>query len=213
MSPLRYTLLTDGSSDAVLRHPIEWIAIQSGLALLDGQWADLRMLPDPPRSLPERIKASLRLYPCDILLVHRDAEREPRSNRITEIESAMARVEAHPPLVCVVPVRMTDAWLLHDEAAIRMAAGNPNGTAELPTLPQVGEAESLADPKHILSEALLEATGHLGQRRQRARRDFGRMRRRLAELIDDYAPLRQLPAFATFEEDLLSVLRQHSELR
>jgi hypothetical protein len=31
----------------------------------------------------------------------------------------------------VVPVRMTEAWLLADEFAIRSAPGNPNGTQSL----------------------------------------------------------------------------------
>jgi hypothetical protein len=40
------------------------------------------------------------------------------------------------PVVCVVPVRMMEAWLLIDEMAIRRVAGNPNGRIpiELPVL-------------------------------------------------------------------------------
>jgi len=44
------------------------------------------------------------------------------SNRVREIREAVTH-----PHVALVPVRMTEAWFLHDEEAIRRASGNPNG--------------------------------------------------------------------------------------
>ena len=108
------------------------------------------------------------LYPCDLLFVHRDAEGVPHRSRVEEIEIAMQEVRAvHegaglPPHVVVVPVRMTEAWLLFDEAAIRRAAGNPNGRVSLQLPP--GDPEEIADPKQLLHD-LLRTASELGGRR------------------------------------------------
>ncbi|MEH1908405.1 MAG: hypothetical protein V7K95_12085 [Nostoc sp.] len=82
---------------------------------IQSNWADLRRLPKPPKKLLPRIINSLELYPCNLLFIHRDAEREPREKRITEILEALKAVKKSvvvPPHVCVIPVRMQEAWLL-----------------------------------------------------------------------------------------------------
>jgi hypothetical protein len=53
------------------------------------------------------------------------------------------------PVVCVIPVKMTEAWLLIDEKAIREAAGNPKGRQPL-NLPKPSKTEELSDPKETL---------------------------------------------------------------
>ncbi|MHC5830744.1 MAG: hypothetical protein ACYT04_86055, partial [Nostoc sp.] len=102
---------------------------------IQSNWADLRRLPKPPKKLLPRIINSLELYPCNLLFIHRDAEREPREKRITEIlealQEAVKKSVVVPPHVCVIPVRMQEAWLLFDEAALRKAAGNPSGRQPL----------------------------------------------------------------------------------
>jgi hypothetical protein len=138
-------------------------------------------------------------------MIHRDAENEPLERRISEIEEAAAAARQAVTHVCVVPVRMVEAWLLHDESAIRRAAGNPNGTRPL-DLPEVNRVEELADPKKHLERALLDAVADRGRRRQRAKREFGERRRRVAELVTSYSPLRQLEAFASFERRLVEAL-------
>jgi len=124
-------------------------------------WADLAGLPNLPKKLSfsERIKIAIELHPCDLLFVHRDAETEPRENRVAEIHKAVkeAGKSVSLPIVCVVPVRMTEAWLLFDEAAIRTAAGNPNGKRVL-QLPKMARVENEPDPKELLYELLREAS-------------------------------------------------------
>jgi hypothetical protein len=198
-------LLTDGSSDDSLRYPIDWLLRDLGWLEVDGAWADLRSLRNPPRDLPERVRQACFLFPCDLLMIHRDAENEPLERRISEIEEAATAARRAAPHVCVVPVRMVEAWLLHDESAIRRAAGNPNGTRPL-DLPDVARVEELADPKTHLRRALLDAVADRGRHRRRAKREFGERRRRVAELITNYSPLRQLEAFASFERRLVEAL-------
>jgi hypothetical protein len=209
MNTLRFTLVADGPADAVLLHPLRWLLIACGVRrAIEPAWADFRQLPTPPAKLDGRIEAALKLYPCELLFVHRDAERDPRVNRVDEIQGAVRRVSADlfasRPYVCVVPVRMTEAWFLFDEAAIRRAAGNPAGTVQL-SLPPLIRIEELPDPKESLRELLRTAT-ELPQRRLR-KFDESRAFRRLAELIDDFGPVRNLPAFAALESEVQAVIR------
>jgi hypothetical protein len=104
MEALRYTLLSDGSSDQVLMPILTWLLRAQGInGAIQPEWADLRRLPKPPRTLPERISRSLELYPCDVLFVHRDAEGSLPLVRTEEIQQALAmaarRVQV-PPNVC-----------------------------------------------------------------------------------------------------------------
>ena len=93
---------------------------------------------------------------------------------------------------------MTEAWLLIDEKAIRQAADNPNGTERL-ELPPIQKLESLPDPKQWLHEALVLASEKKGRRLQQFKRDLPSRIHRVAALIDDFSPLRRLPAFQQFE--------------
>jgi len=172
------------------------------------QWPDLRLLLQPPQSLADRIKEAIDLAPCDLLFVHRDADRGPRDGRVSEIHGALATV-LDQPTVCVIPVRMTETWLLFDEEAIRRAAGNPNGTQPL-GLPGTAILESLSSPKEALENALRTATGHTGRRLRRW--SPAQAVHRLATLIEDFAPLRRLPAFVAFEQELERVLGENEWL-
>lgn len=148
MKTLTATLITDGTSDRTLLPIVQY--------LLD-EWSPL-----PHRtlfaeglhsgSLKSRIPRVIELFPCDLLFIHRDAEREPLANRVQEIRTALAEsVTQHRPHICLVPVRMTESWLLLDERAIRSAAGNPEGRIPL-KLPKANAIEELADPKSKLFE-------------------------------------------------------------
>jgi hypothetical protein len=206
MRELRYTLLSDGSSDQALMHVLDWLLGEHAADhAIQSEWADLRRLPNPPKTLPERIRRALEMYPCDLLCVHRDAETEPRGVRVAEIRRAVEAVADTTcvPAVCVVPVRMLEAWLLFDEAALRRASGNPNGKQPL-WLPDKSELEGLPDPKSVLHELLREASGLRGRRR--SRRPVGKLAVRVAELTGDFSPLRALPAFSSLEEELRQVV-------
>ena len=129
-SELRYTLLSDGSSDAALMPILDWLLIEHGVNKpIQSQWADLRRLRQPPDELSDRIRVALEFYPCDLLFIHRDAEKASYAERAGEIRNALTKIAEGdlPPNVYVIPVRMTEAWLLFDESAIRFAAGNRNG--------------------------------------------------------------------------------------
>ena len=167
-----------------------------------GSWFDPRKFAPPSLGLQESVRRALQFHPCEILFVHRDSEGQPPTTRYDEIQGAVEEAVPAPervPYVCVVPVRMTEAWLLFDETAIRRAAGNPNGRMPL-ELPPVAKAEELPDPKFLLVRAFRTASGQSGRRLKKL--NVQARRTRLAELITDFSPLRQLPAFSRLEEDL-----------
>jgi hypothetical protein len=112
------------------------------------------------------------------------------------------------PHVCVIPVRMTEAWLMFDETAIRRASGNPNGNVPL-DLPPLKNLESLADPKEVLHKALCKASQRHGRRLKKWRPDEAVAW--ITHHAGDFSPLRQLPAFAALEEDVKVFARSFTD--
>jgi hypothetical protein len=210
LSSVRYTLVTDGASDRALLSVLDWFWLDVVQVAANGEWFDPRPFAPPTLSLEQSIKLALDLYPCEVLFIHRDAEKQPADIRYQQIRSAVnaaVKPTEGVPYVCVVPVRMTEAWLLFDETAIRRAAGNPNGCVPL-GLPSLTEVERLPDPKTVLLHAIRKASGRTGRRLKKL--NESECRARLAELIRDFSPLRKLDAFARLESDLLSVAAQLS---
>ncbi len=211
MSELRFTLLSDGPSDRALIPILTWLLQEHTFdRAIQSEWADLRRLPQKPRSLAERIIRSVELFPCDLLFVHRDAEREPLETRVSEIRRAVQEaINAGTiiPTICVVPVRMQEAWLLFDEPAIRRTAGNPNGSEPL-AMPPLNRLELLPDPKEILYQLLRSASGLKGRRLIRFQaRSYAPQ---VSEFLEDFRPLRSLPAFRVVESELSTlVVNQH----
>jgi hypothetical protein len=199
---LEATLLTDGSSDRMLAPLVE--------AVLEiycpRPFVVRHALGVPAGELRPRVMAALERYPCELLFVHRDAEAQTVEQREREVASALEHIPRAAGLlrVLIVPVRMTEAWLLVDESAIRAAAGNPNGQVRL-NLPTPNRVESV-DAKDVLKTAL-EAATELGARRRR-RFDFAVARQRVADCLSDYALLRKLPSFRHFEEQVRSLFAQ-----
>jgi hypothetical protein len=202
MDVLEFTLVSEGSSDRVLVPILEWLLRQRVRCGVQGDWADLRRAEPAPRSLGDKVRRAIEEYPCHLLCVHRDADRGSRDDRVREIRAALAGIE-NPPAVCVVPVRMTEAWLLVDEAALREAAGYPSGKMPL-AFPGLGVLESLPNPKGVLHELLMNASGFKGRRLQKFRPEEAM--HRLVNLIRDYSCLRQLAAFRALEQELREVL-------
>ena len=198
MREIASTLVTDGRSDRVLLHILDWVWRQHGV-MPRGEWFDPYRLPRRPSGLVDRLAQALRSFPCDVLMVHRDAEGQPPETRRQEIVSAVRQAAVTDPHVCVVPVRMTEAWLLFNESAIRKAAGNPCGTQPL-SVPPLRGIEGHPDPKRVLVGALRTASGLAGRRLSKL--NFGEARHRLAEALTDYSPLRVLPAFQQLEADV-----------
>ncbi|WP_375419313.1 hypothetical protein [uncultured Hymenobacter sp.] len=210
MSLLTATLIADGSSDSLLKPILEWVLAQY---LPAGTTVDIRVpewgrlpLSRPLRTLPEKLLAAQQFFPADLYFIHRDAEKDstwPLRNQ--EIDEGVAKVfqQKFPVYARVVPVQMTETWLLHNEDAIRLAAENPSGRMALP-LPDVHSLELLKQAKTVLLAILREASGLTGRRLLRFE---AHERRRLHRLVDlqqeeGFHALRALPAFQRLEEEV-----------
>ena len=197
---LTYTLIADGSSDRALIPIINWTLDQIGDLRYTSQYAEVSLRRSA--GLSRRAEAAIKVYECDILFVHRDAETFAMDRRIEEIRSSLTKLGK--PYVPVVPVRMTEAWLLVDEQAIRSAASNPNGQAGL-NMPRMDCLEKIPDPKNTLFEKLKLASELPSGRLRKFRPES--CRHRVAELISDFSQLRKLSAFVQFETDLIECVQ------
>ena len=211
MDELRYTLVADGSSDAALIPILNWLLIQNGVRCpIQAEWADLGVLPLPGRpKLLHKIRVSLDFYPCDLLFIHRDAERETREKRMQEIHDAIADlpIELSPVFVCVIPIRMQEAWLLIDETAIKNAAGNRRYGGQL-ELPPLNLLKRIPDPKDLLNKLLTQASDL--NRRRRRNFQVAKRARRVPGFVEDFSPLRQLSAFVALEEEVSSAIQANN---
>ena len=112
-----------------------------------------------------------------------------------------------PTFVCVIPVRMQEAWSLIDETAIKVAAGNRNYDGQL-ELPPVSRLERIPDPKDVLN-GLLRQASDLNRRRQR-NFSVAKHAKRVTEFIEDFSPLRRLSAIAALEREIRSTILENN---
>ena len=203
---MRFLLACEGQSDAGLIPHIERLIVEhSDEGTVEGEsWFH-------HSPLEKKVRTGMHAAGniVDVLFVHRDANSAGADARFQEIARAVEVAGVAVPWVSVVPVRMTEAWLLLDEAAIRKAVGRPNGRAPL-DLPTPREAERRADPKQILADAFLAASEATGRREKRIRRDFSSLRRRLLTDLPIDGPVTQLASWTRFRDDTLATLTSAS---
>ncbi|MFB6393962.1 hypothetical protein [Polymorphospora lycopeni] len=203
----RGVFLGEGSTDDGISVHIERIATECGIGVqLTAPAADL--LPTTDRTIAGKLRALARLGGrYDIVFVHRDADNAGRDARISEISSGISEVMPDAVRVPVVPVRMTEAWLVLDEGPIREVAGNPNGRVRL-KIPTAREAERIADPKALLKELIADASETTGRRRKSLQAAFPYNRRRLLEELDPNGPVRFLDSWLHFVSDTIKGLQK-----
>lgn len=205
--------VAEGSSDAPLADLVTGLFAARGVSVQltrpDFSLLDERV----PRDVASRVAAGRRLMEgraVDFVVVHRDVDTATLSERLAEVQEALHVAGVDAPLVPVLPVRMTEAWLLLDEAAIRTVAGNPRGR-QLLSLPKLHEVERLADPKARLRESLLAAADVRGRRRSRLDRRFDNHRRQLLERLDPIGPVTQLSSWVALVADVDDATAQLNE--
>ena len=198
---VRCLLVCEGSSDTALASHVQRLFIGYGCPQSEFTTAA------SGRQLVDKIRNGLgSVNRYSLLFVHRDADRNGSNARYGEISRAVEEARYSGPWVGIVPVRMTEAWLLLDEVAIRNAVGNPNGRTRL-DLPSAAEAERMADPKSALRSALLTAGEVEGRRRRKMARRYPGLRNRLLENLPVGGPLEELESWSTFRDDTVAALQ------
>lgn len=199
--------IAEGTSDAPLADIVERLFLERhevSVRLSQPDFANLKIAKD----VRTRVEAAVTLAGSDVdlVVVHRDADSAGWRTRRDEIVAAHLSAATSSRLVPIIPVRMTEAWLLLDEDAIRRVAGNPNGKSNL-DLPSVKAAESVADPKELLQKCILAAADETGRRRDRVRKRFSQNRRQLLELLDTSGPVSSLASWQELESSIADVAR------
>lgn len=206
---VRVLYLCEGPSDMGLRFHIEEIAAEMGARILVTA-PDLNRLPNKPgHSVADKLRAAQQLSNAgqeyDLVVIHRDSDGGPPDDRRREIAEAVAAVSPGLAHVPAIPVRMLEAWLLLNEAAIREVAGNPNGKVAL-KLPKPARVESAADPKALLKQAIATASEDRGRSLQKLQARFPENRARLLQMLDREGPVKQLTSWQSFTHDLREAL-------
>lgn len=186
---ISYLLVADGGTDRALVPIIDW-----AIHKLD---PEVEILEPEFRKRKGSVKEFLDELDTGvtIVFVHRDSEGVGIDVRLQEF-SDVERDDVVP----VVPVRMTEAWLLVDALAIARAADRPDAAV---TIPAVNHLEAHSDPKTILEGLLLGAAGNpTGRRKKKFERSIVERRVGVALLVDDYSALEALPAFQRFQAAL-----------
>lgn len=195
---IHYALLADGTSDRALLPALEWLLRREAKeAALSRRGFTARR---PSADIADEIASAIALFRPDLLFVHRDAEGMDPQQRLTEIPDG-------DRIVKVVPVRMTEAWLLFDAEAIRLAADRPRSRVDV-DLPPLNRVESISDPKSRLRDTLLRVAEVTGRKHKRFRQDLANRVQRVAEVITDYSPLLQVPSFRHLANAITAALRQ-----
>lgn len=186
---LAWSVVADGGTDSLLVPIIQWVVhrLDPGVEILEPEF----------RKRIGSVAEFLAAYETGAMLifVHRDSENLGLEERRREFET-LERQDVVP----VVPVRMSEAWLLFDGSAIARAAGSPS--SQVP-VPRIAEIEDIPDPKYRLDELLFQAAGTPAGRRGKVfKSSIARRRVSVAEQITDYSPLENVPAFRSFQETL-----------
>jgi hypothetical protein len=203
---IRVLFLGEGTSDSGITTHVTRILTDHGLEVAITDPLMDRLPPPPRKTVSAKLQAVMDLGgEYDLVVIHRDADRTGRADRILEIRSAVEQVIPDVPFAPVIPIRMTEAWLLLDESEIRRVAGNPNGKMHL-GLPGPHDVESIPDPKELLGNVLAVASGFSGRRLEKFRKRFPQNRRLLLERIDPSSPIVEVSSWRAFNDDLIAGL-------
>lgn len=210
---ISFLLTGEGTSDLMLQSHIETILVDAGFTEVHGEAPDIGLIcPNAGRSVRDKLGVLKKYYPdVDVIFFHRDADGVGVEARIGEIADGCAAVEHPATTIPVIPVRELETWLLADQSAINVTAGNTNLQFQITCIPGIRRLESVADPKRLLLDALCEASQAQGGKLAKFKKRFNDMRRRLAEGLDPLGPVRELPSYQEFRRNLAGYVASRLE--
>ncbi len=158
----------------------------------------------------ERIlEAARRSAGYHALIVHADAD-YPSPDRATKerIQPGFDLVRRAKESVChqllpIIPVQMTEAWMLADPEALQQVIGTSLGAQALGLPAHAHQVESDPNPRQTFSQALQNALAHRPRRRRRI--DLGTIYEPLARQIN-LERLGTVAAYQQFVHDMIEVL-------
>ncbi|MCF8307515.1 MAG: DUF4276 family protein [Bacteroidales bacterium] len=202
-------ILTEGPTDerflpTIVKRSIEDILIELGDKQYDVH--DPHIIPKKGHNFSEQVyNAAWQANGYHFLAVHSDAD-DPDRNRVWEdkINPAFQIVrdrseELCKDLLAVIPVQMTEAWMLADREALQEEIGYDI------SIPRYANIERIADPKADLKRILSQSQSSESRRRRKL------------EIADIYQPLasnvhleklNHLPSYQKFRTELIELLQK-----
>lgn len=208
MRYLNCLLVCEGSSDAWFLQPFLHRALEQ---LVCESFDDvveifpIRALRADHQRPEDVVAASIREDGVfDVLLYHHDGAPPRHSKDVVERMREAWRTRAgREPLVPVVPVRETEAWVLADRVALATTLSIRAASVEKAVPSRAADIEALIDPKALLRSLVIPTVGM-------------RARRRHHELYEDFLDrlatrvcldrLREFPSFARWWDDMTEAL-------
>ncbi|MDI9878424.1 DUF4276 family protein [Flectobacillus longus] len=146
-----------------------------------------------------------------LLCVHTDADDSDDSNVMeAKIRPAITSLnetneaEFCKILVSVIPVHMTEAWMLADKELLKSEIGTQKTNVDLGIH---SAPESIADPKGTINNAIRIAQSDLTRRKRNRGLDISELYQIIGQKID-LSKLENLDSFRQFKENLKSAFRE-----
>jgi hypothetical protein len=219
MSTLVLALYVEGNADErflpiIVQRAAQNILLREGRTAIDVLQPHVVVPDEPP---PDRATAILavarKTAGYHALIIHADADHPSPERALRErVRPGLDRIEfAHKAgnAVCgttipLVPVQMTEAWMMADAEALRAVIGTRLASDQLGLPGRPHAVESDPDPKQTLRDIVHRALADRPRRRRHV--DRADLDEPLARQID-LARLETIPAYRQFIEDLRSALQ------
>lgn len=216
MSILAIALYAEGNVDTLFLPPIlqrtsEMIIAKYGRRMIDV--SEPIIISKKRGSLEQAIlQASREARGYDALIIHNDADnRTFEQARRERFEPGLALVRQAPEeevcsnLVPVIPIRMTEAWMLVDFDAMCEVLGTSLSSAELGIPARAVLFEDITDPKSTLSEVIRNINATRSRHRQMI--NLSAKYELLARRID-LQRMTYVPSYKKFVDELTEVLEK-----
>ncbi|MCX6030662.1 MAG: DUF4276 family protein [Chloroflexi bacterium] len=220
MTTLVLALYAEGHADerflpVVIQRAVEQILQQRGRTVVDvmepitvNHTIDRQFATRPERIL----EAARRSAGYHALVVHADADYPTSARALNErfgpglervSQARYNRQAVCDHLLPIIPVQMTEAWMLADPEALRTVVGTATQALELGLPAHAHEVESDPYPKQTLEQAIRKALASRPKRRRRI--DLNTVYEPLARQIS-LERLAAVPSYRQFVADMIGVL-------
>ena len=215
MKQLALALYAEGRTDerflpVIVQRTADHILRQRALAQVDilEPWS-LKADPGASNHAESILSVARKAYGFHALIVHADAD-APAANHALDYRFAPgqqlvreSKGDACRNLLPIIPIRMTEAWMMADFQVFQKVVGTDLEAENLGFPSHPHQVETVHDPKHELRMALQQV---FVRRRRRKKARLGQYYEPLARSIR-LSRLQDVPAFRQFTRDLTAVLQ------
>ncbi len=176
MQTLVLALLTEGPTDkrflpGVIQRTVQYLVAERGCTVIDVQEPmPVDISPQIQGQAQRILEAARQTEGYHALIIHTDADHHSAERALNErfqpglLLAQEAGINHH--LVPLIPIRMTEAWLLADPESLCQVIGTRMTANDVGVPERPHQVESDPDPKATLQEVVRRATAQRGRRRK-----------------------------------------------